>query len=385
MAVSNTQFLEIATAAEPFVLRNGSTIGPARIAYETWGRLNAARDNAILVFHALTGSHHAAGHDEVGPANGFWEAQSWKGWWDAYIGPGRALDTNKHFVVCCNYLGGCYGSTGPACTNPVTGKPWGREFPYPTISDIVDAQIRVLDHLGIDTLLACVGGSLGGFCVADLATRYPGRVRIVIPIASGLRATVLAKALNFEQIFAIAEDANFHGGDYYEHGVTPWRGLALARMISHKTFVSLGVLERRAQDVIIQPSDVLSGYLLEHSIESYLLHQGKKFIRRFDANSYLRIVNAWQSFDLPRDAADGDAVAALSVCREQEWVVFSISSDGCFFAPEQAETVAALKANGIPCQYVTVHSDKGHDAFLVDPDLFIPHIHFALRKGTGEI
>jgi homoserine O-acetyltransferase len=375
-SLARTRFLQIASLEEPFVLQNGKTLGPVVVAYKTWGTLNASRSNAVLVFHALSGSQNAAGFDPEG-AGGFWGEECHQGWWDAFIGPGKAVDTDKYFVVCCNYLGGCYGTTGPADTNPATGKPYGRAFPYPTISDIVDSQMRVLDHLGIERLLAVIGGSMGGFCAMDLAARYPDRVRGVVPIASGLRATVLAKALNFEQIYAIAEDHNFRGGDYYD-GETPWRGLMLARMISHKTFISLEYLERRAREVIIQPTDVLSGYLLEHRVESYMLHQGRKFVERFDANAYLRIITAWQSFDLPRALAAGDPVKALEPCRHQRWLVFSIDSDVCYYPDEQREISQVLKTLGIEHWYLTVHSDKGHDSFLLEPELFSPHIVFLL-------
>ncbi len=377
---SPTRFLKVATAGKPFVLHNGEMLGPITIAYETWGRLNEAKDNAILIFHALSGSQHAAGHDPAGPGTGFWTPENHAGWWDAFIGPGKAMDTDHFFVICCNFLGGCYGSTGPATLVPGTSRPYGRAFPFPSISDCVDMHLRVVDHFGIKRLHAAIGGSMGGFCVMDLAVRYPGRLHCAIPIASGLRATVLAKALNFEQIFAIAEDRNFRGGDYYGHEL-PWRGLALARMISHKTFVSLEYMEQRARNVIIQPDDLLAGYLLEHKIESYLLQRGKSFVARFDANAYLRIINMWQSFDLPAQIAGGDVRETLAPCRGQKWLIFTISSDACFYPEEQREIADGLKANGIDFQYITVHSDKGHDSFLLEPDLYAPQMRFNLRGG----
>lgn len=380
---SRTKYCEIATRDEPFVLKNGQRIGPVVLAYETFGRLNDKRDNAILLFHALSGHQHAAGFDPVGPDNRFWTEENHRGWWDDFIGPGEMLDTDRYFIVCANYIGGCYGSTGPMSTNPETGKPYGGSFPYVTISDIVDTQIRLLDALGIDRVVATLGGSLGGFAVVDFAARYPQRVKCVIPIASGMAATVLAKTLNFEQIFAIEEDAHFQGGHYYD-GEYPWRGLALARMISHKTFVSLSVMESRARGEIIQPDDLLSTYRLQHKIESYMLHQGKKFVQRFDPNSYLRIINAWQSFDLPRDLGNGDAARALAGCKNQKWLIFSISSDVCFYPEEQSEQSEALKANGIDHQYITVNSDKGHDSFLLEPALYAPHITFLLSSVRGE-
>lgn len=376
--VSKTRFCEIGTRDEPFVLQDGSAIGPCILAYETYGQLNEARNNAILLFHALSGTHHAAGYDPVGPANPFWGDECHYGWWDEFIGPGRALDTDHYFIVCANYLGGCYGSSGPSSTDPTTGKPYGGRFPWPTTSDIVDSQLRLLDILGVDRLLAAVGPSIGGFCVIDLATRYPDRVRCAIPISSGLRATVLSKTLNFEQIFAIQEDPDFNRGDYYD-GPYPRRGLTLARMISHKTFVSLSVMESRARTEIVQPDDLLPTYALQHQIESYMLHQGKKFVQRFDPNSYLRIANLWQACDFTRSTG-GDAVKALAPCRGQQWLLFSVDSDVCFYAEEQAEIAEALKANSIESQYITVHSEKGHDAFLLQPELFTPHMVFKLAE-----
>ncbi|MBK6849201.1 MAG: homoserine O-acetyltransferase [Proteobacteria bacterium] len=376
---SQTRYCEIATADDPLVLHDGRTLGPCTLAYETYGELNAARDNAVLVFHALSGHQHAAGYDPVGPDNGLWSDECHLGWWDPFIGPGRALDTRRYFVICANYLGGCYGSTGPSSLDPASGRPWGSRFPWPTLGDLVDSQLRLLDRLGIERLLATTGGSLGGMCAMELACRYPERVRCVIPIASGLRATVLSKALNFEQIFAIQEDPAFCRGDYYD-GPAPQRGLALARMISHKTFVSLEVLRARARAEIVQPEDYLPTYRLQDQVESYMLHQGRKFVRRFDANSYLRISNAWQAFDLPRDRGGGDARRALAPCQGQRWLLFSIDSDVCFYPPEQAEIAEVLRALAIPLQYVTVHSDKGHDAFLLEPELFQPHISFALEQ-----
>jgi homoserine O-acetyltransferase len=252
------------------------------------------------------------------------------------------------------------------------------------VQDIVDANVRLLDHLGIRTLLGVVGASMGGFCVLDMAARYPRRVRLVIPIATGLRATVLAKAFNFEQILAIEEDRHFNGGDYYE-GPRPLSGLILARIISHKTFVSLSLMESRARREIVQPDDVLSGYQLQHQIESYLLHQGKKFVKRFDANTYLRIVNAWQSFDLPQRLANGSAADTFSRCHGQTWLIFSISSDVCFYPEEQTEIADALKANRIEHQHITVHSEKGHDSFLIEPDLYAPYVDYKLKQMHRQI
>lgn len=389
MRETQLQYLQISSPSEPFVFADGQSADPITIAYETYGQLSKHKDNAVLVFHALSGSAHAAGVDRKGPGNEFWTDECHVGWWDDFIGSGKGLDTDKYFVICANYPGGCYGSTGPSSIDAATGKPYGSRFPWPSMPDIVNSQLRLLDKLGIKTLLAVIGASLGGFCVIDLATRFPDRVKCVIPIASGVRATVYSKAINFEQIFAIQEDQNFNGGDYYD-GSRPANGLTLARMISHKTFVSLTLMESRARKAIVQPEDVLSGYKLQHQIESYLLHQGRKFVKRFDANTYLRIANAWQMFDLPKQAGKS-LEKILHKCHGQDWLLFSINSDACFYPPEQAEIANALKANDMDFQHITVHSEKGHDSFLLEPDLYAPyisyklgHVYNQLREGNGD-
>ncbi|MEQ8821965.1 MAG: homoserine O-acetyltransferase [Sumerlaeia bacterium] len=376
---STMRLCRIATEDNPLTLEGGSRIGPVDIAFETYGTLNEEGSNAILVFHAFSGSPHAAGFDPVGPGNGLWTEENHQGWWDDFIGPGKALDTRRYCVICMNFLGGCYGSTGPMSPNPEDPdrKPYGWNFPFMSIGDIVDSQVAVLDLLGVKQLAAILGGSMGGLCVLDFAARYPERVRCVIPIATGFRATVLTKTFNFEQILAIETDPNFKSGNYYD-GPRPDFGLMLARMIQHKTFFSLQVIERRAKNTIVQPGDVLSCYELRHQVESYLLHQGRKFVKRFDANSYLRIIAAWQSFDLPKEVAGGNSAETLRRCKGQKWILFSIDSDVCFFPDEQAEIEAALKANGVAHQYITVHSDKGHDSFLLEPHLYAPHINYAL-------
>lgn len=381
-----THYATIATPERPFRFADGGVLRHAELAYETYGRLNERRDNAILIFHALSGSQHLAGRrvKSPHPEITWWNEENHEGWWDAFVGPGKAINTRKYFVICANYLGGCYGSTGPWSKNPETGLPYGGAFPNPTVSDIVDSQVRLLEKLGIKKLMAVIGASLGGFGALNFAVRYPERVHCVIPIASGLRATVLSKAMNFEQIYAIEEDPNFKGGHYYG-GTRPDSGLTLARMISHKTFVSLSLMESRAKKEIRQPTDVLSGYKLQHQVESYILHQGRKFVKRFDANSYLRIVKAWQSFNLPEEVAGGDVNRTFRRCKKQEWVVFSINSDVCFFPEEQVEIANALKENEIDYQHITVHSEKGHDSFLIEPDLYTPYISFKLSTVFDQL
>lgn len=376
---TQTRFLEIGS---PFPLRDGGTLPQVRIAYETWGELNADKSNAILVCHALSGSHHAAGRNpSIEGVGSLWQEELHAGWWEDMIGPGKAIDTNKHFVICANYLGGCYGSTGPGSINPETGRHWGSSFPAVTATDQVNAIALLLDELGIGTLHAVVGPSVGGLVALTFATRLPERVRNVIAIASGFKTTVLNRLILFEQILAIENDPHFNGGDYYE-GEAPTYGLALARMISHKTFVHLNSIERRARKDVVQPDDVLAWYKVRDQFQSYMLHQGKKFVQRFDANTYLRIIDLWSRFDatLEGNAETPAALFQRSRAANQRWLVFSIDSDFCFYPEEQAELVKHLERAKVDCMHITVHSEKGHDSFLLEPNLYTPHIAWMLER-----
>jgi homoserine O-acetyltransferase len=381
-AETRTKFFETGSPAEPLRLRDGGMLPGVRIAYETWGELNADGSNAVLLFHALSGSHHAAGHnpaiDGVGP---LWQEEMHGGWWEDMIGPGKALDTDKHFIICANYLGGCYGSTGPASLNPATGKPWGSTFPAVTAADQVEVCQRLIDSLGIGVLHAVVGPSVGGLVALTFATRFPDRVRNVIAIASGFKTTVLNRLILFEQILAIENDPYFNGGDYYD-GEAPLYGLALARMISHKTFVHLDSIERRARQDVVQPDDILAWYRVRDQFQSYMLHQGKKFVKRFDANTYLRIIDLWSRYDATHegDAENPAALFERARLAGQRWLVFSIDSDFCFYPEEQAELVKHLETAKVDVMHITVHSEKGHDSFLLEPNLYTPHIAWVLGK-----
>ena len=374
-----TQFFEFCNIDHPMRLQCGTTLERFTLAYEVYGEINAARSNVILLFHAMTGSQHAAGINKNVPGlDGRWTEELHEGWWDGFIGPGKALDTRKFAVICVNYLGGCYGSTGPASINPATKKPWGHSFPVLRISDIVDSQVQLLNHLGVHKLHAVVGSSLGGFLSLSFATRYPDRAGIIIPIGSGPETTMLQRIMNFEQITAIESDPNFRGGDHYD-GPRPEVGLALARRIAHKTFISLEALRQRARDEVVSDAPPFGWYSMNSPVESYMLHQGKKFVHRFDANSYLRILDAWQWFDLLAESGASDCVELFSRCRSQEFLVFSIDSDAAFPTQEQAHLVRYLKAAHVPVIWITVHSDKGHDSFLIEPYLFAPHVNQALN------
>jgi homoserine O-acetyltransferase len=358
----------------------GATLDRFTLAYETYGRMNADRSNVILVFHAMTGSQHAAGlNPEVPGVDARWTEELHEGWWDGFIGPGRALDTRRFCVVCVNYLGGCYGSTGPASVNPATGRCWGPDFPVLRMSDIVDSQVLLLDHLGVRQLHAVVGASIGGFLCLVLATRYPDRVRKVVPIGTGVETTVLQRILNFEQVTAIEADPNFRGGDFYD-GAPPDIGLALARRIAHKTFVSLEALRERARDEVVSQKPPFGWYEMRHPVESYMLHQGEKFVKRFDANTYLRILDAWQWFDLAAEGGASDLGELFGRCQAQEFLVFSIDSDVSFHPPDQAKLVQLLKRAHVPVMWITVHSEKGHDSFLLEPRLFGPHLTQVLGR-----
>ncbi len=381
LGATTTQFFQLGSAAEPFVFASGDTLPGITVAYETYGRLNAAKSNAVLLFHALSGSQHAAGRTETVEGVGErWAEEIRAGWWDLYIGPGKALDTNRYFVICANYLGGCYGSSGPASLDPETGRPYGSRFPSVLTSDVVRSQAALLDHLGIRTLHAVIGASVGGLLAINFATLFPERVRIVMPVATGLRTTVLTRLTLFEQVMAIENDPHFHGGDYYD-GPAPEYGLALARMISHKTFVHLDAIEKRARTTVSQPNGQLAWYRVGHNVESYMLHQGKKFVKRFDANSYLRIVNMWLRFDPLRDAGVDcyEDLFARSRAAGHHYLVFSIDSDFCFYPEEQAEMVAALEKADVSSMHITVHSAKGHDSFLLEPELYTPHLVYTLE------
>ncbi|MFM2430251.1 MAG: hypothetical protein RLZZ511_1464 [Cyanobacteriota bacterium] len=364
-----TQFFTIPV---PFPFECGVVLDEVVLAYETYGTLNADHSNAILLFHALTGSQHAAGQNPAVAGVALWTKDCVMGWWDEFIGPGKAIDTDEHFVICANYLGSCYGSTGPRSVNPQTGELYGGDFPSVSALDVIQSQLHLLKYLGIDCLKAVIGGSLGGMMAMLLAQRFPAMVRTVMLLATGKETTALQRILNFEQIMAIRNDPLYQGGNY-QTDAAPKEGLALARMVSHKTFVSLKVLENRARREIAGDTRMGEFYALSHPIESYMLYQGYKFAARFDANSYLRIIDMWQRYQLePMDARQ------IRACGHQRYLIFSIDSDVCFYPDEQMTIVKELEAGKIDVTYITVHSDKGHDSFLLEPELYAPYMRFML-------
>ncbi|MFK5921137.1 MAG: homoserine O-acetyltransferase [Verrucomicrobiota bacterium] len=380
---TQTQFYTTPEGSGGFQFVDGGSIPQLTLAYETYGELNQAKDNAILLFHALSGNQHAAGYNPAIPEIGDrWTEECHHGWWEDFIGPGRAIDTDRFFVICINYVGGCYGSTGPSSINPDTNKPYGSTFPHICARDIINSQVLLLDHLGIDQLHAVVGTSTGGLLCINFATTHPDRTRIVIPIATGIRTTVLNRIFLLEQILAIENDPNFNSGDYYD-GERPDRGLMLARMISHKCFVHLDAIERRSRRDVVQSDDHFDWYSAYDQVESYMLHQGKKFVHRFDANTYLRICEMWSRFDPVKDGQAENALQLFGRSKKHDhtYLVFSIDEDYCFYPEEQAALVSCLKEAEVSTIHITVHSDKGHDSFLLEPELYTPHIAHTLNQG----
>ena len=376
---TKTQFYHFNNKESPFELKSGEHLSSFTLAYEVYGELSEKKDNAVLLFHALSASQHAAGINEnVDDLTVEWDKECQIGWWNEFIGPGKALDTNKYFIICANYLGGCYGSTGPGSENPETGRPYGSDFPRVTITDIVKSQIELINDLGINQLHATVGSSLGGLMAISLAAQYPNKVKNIVALASGIKTSVLQRIHNLEQITAIESDKDFSEGNYYD-GRHPEKGLALARMIGHKVFISLATLERRASKEIKKEEDS-SWYQIQSSIESYMLHQGQKFVKRFDANTYLRILDAWQSFDILKESGFNNFKDMFSRCTHQNYLIFTINSDVCFYPHQQEELRKALSEGGINPMHITVHSEKGHDSFLLEPELFAPHIDYALNN-----
>ncbi|MEM7012752.1 MAG: homoserine O-acetyltransferase [Verrucomicrobiota bacterium] len=333
--------------SDPFTLSSGQQLRDGQLGYETYGELNAQKDNAILVFHALSGTPHLTGENQEGPGNQYWNEECHGGWWDAFVGSGKAIDTDRYFVICCNYIGGCYGSTGPASIDPETGNPYGGAFPHVRAVDIVDTQVELLDALGIDRLHAVIGPSIGGLLCLTLATRHPSRVNIVISIGSALEISPLQRIVIFEQVLAIENDPHFNGGNYYD-GEAPKSGLSLARMISHKTFISLKTLERRARREVAKFDNQLSWYKMDSPLESYMLHQGLKFVDRFDANTYLRILEVWQKYDAFADAGVTESRELFARSKKQQWLIFSIDSDVCFYPDQQTQLAKGLREADVP-------------------------------------
>ena len=341
---------------EPFPLDSGASLGPVTLTYETYGRLNAARTNAILITHALSGSANAAGSHAADGAK--------PGWWDDCIGPGKAFDTDTFFVVCSNVLGGCSGSTGPAQVDPAAGRPYGMRFPVVTIGDMVRAQVRLIDHLGIEQLLCVAGGSMGGMQALEWATHHPQRLKAAIPIATTAHHSPMLIALSEVGRQAIYADPAWNNGDYYDAALKPDAGLAVARMVGHITYLSEASMQqkfgRRLQDQVRYGYEFRS----EFQVESYLKYKGDNFTRRFDANSYLYVTKAMDYFDL--SAETGSVAAAFANSAHVRFLVLSFTSDWLYPSYHSKALVSALTAAGADVTYLDVQSSWGHDAFLLE-------------------
>ncbi len=336
-------------------LRSGAVIERYELAYETYGQLNAASDNAILVCHALNASHHVAGTYGDDPKN--------LGWWDNLVGPGKPVDTNRFFVIGVNNLGGCHGSTGPASINPDTGRPWGADFPMVTVEDWVEVQARLADRLGIERFAVVMGGSLGAMQALQWALSYPNRIRHALVIAGAPKLSAQNIAFNEVARQAIMTDPDFYGGNFYAHHVVPRRGLRLARMIGHITYLSDDAMAEKFGRVL-RNGALKFNFDVEFEIESYLRHQGDKFSDYFDANTYLRITKALDYFD-PALEFGGDLTRALARAKAA-FLVVSFTSDWRFSPARSREIVKALVDNRLTVSYAEIDAPHGHDAFLMD-------------------
>ncbi|BEV09454.1 MULTISPECIES: homoserine O-acetyltransferase [unclassified Methylophilus] len=361
---------QVAHFTRPLTLKSGAVLPQYHLAYETYGELNAAKSNAVLICHALSGNHHVAGR--------YTPEDKYPGWWDNLVGPGKPLDTNKFFVIGLNNLGGCHGSSGPSSVDPLTDKPYSATFPVVTVEDWVESQARLLDYLGIDQLAAVIGGSLGGMQALHWNIVYPERVRHAFVIASAPNLTAQNMAFNEVARQAIITDPEFFDGDYYNHGTVPRRGLRIARMLGHITYLSDDAMGEKFGRKL-RHGDVKYSFDVEFEMESYLRYQGDKFAGEFDANTYLRMTRALDYFDPALDF-EGNLSKALSRAKAK-FVVISFTTDWRFSPARSREIVQALLDNALPVKYAEVTSAHGHDAFLM-PDA---HYHAIMRAYLEQI
>ncbi|MGQ5521722.1 homoserine O-succinyltransferase MetX [Chitinimonas sp. PSY-7] len=359
---------------DPFPLQGGAVLPGFQLMYETYGTLNANRSNAVLICHALSGNHHVAGR--------YAEDDKYPGWWDTMVGPGKPIDTNRFFVVGLNNLGGCHGSTGPVSINPATGKPWGAVFPVVVVNDWVQSQAKLADRLGIDKWAAVIGGSLGGMQALRWTVTFPHRVRHCINIASAPKLTAQNIAFNDVARNAILTDPEFYGGDYYQHGVVPRRGLRLARMLGHITYLSNegmgGKFGRQLKSDGYQFS-----YETEFEIESYLRYQGDRFADVFDANTYLLMTKALDYFDPARHF--GGSLSAALAATDAKFLVISFTTDWRFSPERSRETVKALLDAKKSVSYAEIESVHGHDAFLMTDEPYMQLMHAYLNRVADEV
>ena len=357
---------------------SGRRLEHVEIQYETWGELDAGGTNAVFICHALSGDAHvAAGPDADGLEK--------PGWWEVMVGPGKAIDTRRYFVICSNVVGGCSGSTGPGSIDPATGKPYGLDFPLTTIEDMVDAQVALLDALGIGQLLAVVGGSMGGMQALSWTRRHPQRMRVCVAVATTPRLAAQSIAFNEVGRTAILGDPAFDGGNYYEHG-QPDQGLAIARMIGHITYLSDESMRAKFGRRLRDRDEHAFDFVTEFEVESYLAHQGQKFVERFDANTYLYMTKAMDYFDL---AAGADSVAEAMADTPVRFLTLTFSSDWLFPTYQTRGLVDALRSGFAEVSFAEIESPYGHDAFLLEPEeqrrYIEPFLERALEEARGEV
>ncbi len=376
VGIVQTKMVRLVEPEQPLELECGKKLAPIDVAYETYGRLNEAGDNAVLICHALSGNAHVAGYNSPDDRK--------PGWWDNMVGPGKGIDTNKYFVICSNFLGGCGGTTGPSSINSATGKPYGLDFPIITVADMVRVQKLLLDKLGIKSLLAVIGGSIGGMQVLQWAIEYPDFVKAAMPIAT--TAHLGAQSIAFDAVGrnAILADANFVTGQYHSREEGPDRGLAIARMIGHITYLSEQGMRQKFGRKLRSAEQYSYDFNSEFAVETYLDYQGQTFVERFDANSYLYITKAADYFDLQKDY--GSLTEAFANVKSR-FLVVSFSSDWLFTPAQSKAMVEALAANRKDVSYCNIASPYGHDAFLLEPEVlgrFICCFLQATYRPAGE-
>ncbi|MFP4158939.1 MAG: homoserine O-acetyltransferase [Desulfobacterales bacterium] len=355
VGIVEKKFFTFAEPPNEMRLDSGAKLGPITLAYETYGTLNADKSNVVLVCHALTGDSHAAGY--------YSDNDEKPGWWDNMIGPGKGIDTDKYFVICSNVLGGCMGSTGPASINPATKRPYGMDFPFVTIGDMVRAQKALMEHLGIERILSMTGGSMGGMQVLQWCVQFPEMVVSAIPLATTMRHSALAIAFNEVARQAIAADPNWNRGDYYGKQ-NPDLGLSVARMIGHVTYLSDEAMRRKFGRRLQDKNDFSYQFDVDFQVESYLRHQGAKFVERFDANSFLYVTKAADYFDLTRFNNANSAVRVFSESNAR-FMVVSFTSDWLYPTYQSKEMVKAMKKSELDVSFCEVEAEWGHDAFLL--------------------
>jgi homoserine O-acetyltransferase len=357
----------------PFPLESGAALSPVTIAYETYGTLNTDKSNAILICHALSGSAHAAGYHA---------GDDKPGWWDDCIGPGKAFDTDRFFVICSNVLGSCYGSSGPMSINPETKRPYALSFPVVTIGDMVRAQVALIDHLGIDTLFCVAGGSMGGMQTLEWAAHHPHRIRAAIPLATTARHSPMLIAFSEVGRQAIYADPNWQHGNYYDSPHKPDAGLAVARMVGHITYLSEESMQTKFGRRLREQEKYGYEFQTEFEVESYLTYNGNKFTRRFDANSYLYVTKAMDYFDLTQPT--GSLSAAFANSTDVKFLVVSFTSDWLYPTYHSKELVRALTAVGADVTYLDIESSWGHDAFLLEVDTMTELLSSFLQRLSNE-